>query len=113
MILSCIILLYDFSWSKNHQNAQYATTLWELSCWSCWDQKTREETLTHLEKNIDILSEYYYGDWADDREAIFESENGHKHIIAILGEDHIWNLLTDYYEEGKEWLKVAKNIITK
>ena len=76
-------------------------------------KKTREETLTHLEKNIDILSEYYYGDWADDREAIFESENGHKHIIAILGEDHIWNLLTDYYEEGKEWLKVAKNIITK
>lgn len=79
--------------------------------------KDMEELLSFKKKFEDVskkireLEEYYKDNWLQDVDNIKNTKNELNY--SILGQDAIWNLLSDHYEFNKQMLKVLADELNK
>lgn len=63
-----------------------------------------EKKFKEISEKMRTLSTYYQEDWMRDVDSIKNTEKALDY--TILGQDAIWNLLSDHYQFNKKMLKV-------
>lgn len=61
------------------------------------------EKLDKMLSNIQELENYYHSEWLEERDVLLEESQ--EVYYKTLGEDAIWNVSTDFYQEKVQLLK--------